>query len=245
MLIKIISGGQTGADLLHIQGSFARWDENAAGTYCDCIARLAGQNMTEMIPMLLETGTRRLTLELLKRQLEEQIHPENLASCPVCQTLINNLMSVGNDDFQVRIDMKRPVIGIGAPIGFFLPRAAKAILPEDADVANAIGAITSDVVIHRQIRISPGQQGGFSVEGVVGTRQFTDFAAADVYAKDILVKKVRDLGLAAGTSCRTVTLSVKDKLPKTAYGDPIFMERIIQATLTGRPDRVIKQAVPA
>jgi N-methylhydantoinase A/oxoprolinase/acetone carboxylase beta subunit len=242
--------GLTFTDLLHIQGSFTRWDENAAGTYCEYIARLAGQNMTDMIPMLIETGTRRLTLELLKRQLDEQINPENLASCPVCQTLINNLMSGGNDDFQVRIDMKRPVIGIGAPIGFFLPRAAKAlgakaILPDDADVANAIGAITSDVVIHRQIRISPGQQGGFSVEGVVGTRQFMDFAAADLYAKDILVRKVRNLGLAAGTSCRTVTLSVKDKIPKTASGDPIFMERIIQATLTGRPDRVIKQAVPA
>lgn len=65
------------------------------------------------------------------------------------------------------------------------------------------------------------------------------------YPQFRLVKKIRDLGLAAGTSCRTVSLSVKDKLPNTAYGDPIFMERIIQATLTGRPDRVIKQPVSA
>lgn len=36
-------------------------------------------------------------------------------------------MSGGNDDFQVRIDMKRPVIGIGASIGFFLPQTAKAL----------------------------------------------------------------------------------------------------------------------
>jgi hypothetical protein len=146
--------------------------------------------------------------------------------------------------------MKRPVIGSCAPSGFFLPRAARAlgaeaILPKDADVANAIGAITSDVVVHRQIRITPAQQGGFTVEGVAGTRQFQDFTKADTFARDILVKKVRDLGLAAGTSCRRVTLSVKDKIPKTASGDPIFMERIIQATLTGRPDRVIRKAVPA
>jgi hypothetical protein len=142
------------------------------------------------------------------------------------------------------------VIGIGAPIGFFLPDAAKAlgaqaILPEDADVANAIGAITSNVMIHRQIRITPGQQGGFMVEGIAGTRQFKEFDVADAFARDILVEKVRDLGRAAGTSCRTVTLVIKDKTPKTASGDPIFMERVIQATLTGPPDRVIQKAVPA
>jgi len=242
--------GLTFTDLLHIQGDFTRWDRQAAKTFCECIAFLAGQNMEEMVPMLLETGTRQLSLELLKRQLDDQVDPKNLASCPVCRALVDNLMTGGNDEFQVRIDLKRPVIGIGAPIGFFLPGAAralgaKAILPEDADVANAIGAITSDVVIHRQIRITPSQQGGFTVEGIADTRQFLDFARADTVARDILVKKVRDLGQAAGTSCRTVTLSIKDKIPKTASGNLIFMERIIHATLTGRPDRVIRKALPA
>jgi N-methylhydantoinase A/oxoprolinase/acetone carboxylase beta subunit len=242
--------GLTFTDLLHIQGKFIRWDREAAEMYCGFMARLAGMDMTEMIASLMEKGTRSLTLELLKRQLDDEIDPDGLNACPVCQALINNLMAGGSADFQVRIDLKRPVIGIGAPIGFFLPDAARAlgaeaILPEDADVANAIGAITSDVMVHRQIRITPGHQGGFMVEGIAGTRQFTEFDAADTFAKDTLVQKVRDLGRAAGTSCRTVTLCIRDKAPKTASGDPIFMERVIQATLTGRPDRVITKAVPA
>jgi N-methylhydantoinase A/oxoprolinase/acetone carboxylase beta subunit len=242
--------GLTFTDLLHIQGRFTRWDREAAGIYGDFMARLAGMEMTEMITLLLNKGIRCLTLELLKRQLDDEIDPDGLNACPVCQALINNLMAGGSPDFQVRIDLKRPVIGIGAPIGFFLPDAAKtlgaeAILPKDADVANAIGAITSDVMVHRQIRITPGHQGGFMVEGIAGTRQYEAFDAADTFARDTLVKKVRDLGRAAGTSCRTVTLSIKDKAPKTASGDPIFMERLIQATLTGRPDRVIQKAVPA
>jgi N-methylhydantoinase A/oxoprolinase/acetone carboxylase beta subunit len=242
--------GLTFTDLLHIQGKFIRWDRVAAEMYCEFMAWLAGMDMTEMIASLMDKGTRRLTLELLKRQLDDEINPDGLSACPVCQALINNLMAGGSDDFQVRIDLKRPVIGIGAPIGFFLPDAAKAlgaeaILPKDADVANAIGAITSDVMVHRQIRITPGHQGGFMVEGIAGTRQYKDFEAADTFARDTLVEKVRNLGQAAGTSCRTVTLSIKDKAPKTASGDPIFMERVIQATLTGRPDRVITKAVPA
>ncbi|MEX1314902.1 MAG: DUF1638 domain-containing protein, partial [Desulfotignum sp.] len=242
--------GLTFTDLLHIQEKFTRWDREAALTYAGFMARLAGMDLEKMIQTLMDKGIRGLTLELLKRQLDDEIDPDGLTACPVCRALIDNLMAGGNPDFQVRIDLKRPVIGIGAPIGFFLPDAARAlgteaVLPEDADVANAIGAITSDVMVHRQIRITPGQQGGFMVEGIAGTRQFNAFDAADAFARDTLVHKVRNLGEAAGTSCRTVTLSIKDKTPKTASGDPIFMERIIHATLTGRPDRVLTKAVPA
>ncbi|MDT8377403.1 MAG: DUF1638 domain-containing protein [Desulfotignum sp.] len=242
--------GLTFTDLLHIQEKFTRWNRDAAKTYCEFMAFLAGMDMENMIPLLMKKGILRLTLELLKRQLDDKIDPDGLTSCPVCQALIDNMMAGGSPDFQVRINLKRPVIGIGAPIGFFLADAARAlgaeaILPEDADVANAIGAITSDVMVHRQIRITPGHQGGFMVEGIAGTRQFKVFDSADAFARDTLVQKVRDLGRSAGTSCRTVTLSIKDKAPKTASGDPIFMERVIQATLTGRPDRVIQKAIPA
>jgi N-methylhydantoinase A/oxoprolinase/acetone carboxylase beta subunit len=242
--------GLTFTDLLHIQEKFTRWDREAARTYAGFMARLAGMDLEKMIQTLMDKGIRGLTLELLKRQLDDEIDPDGLTECPVCRALIDNLMAGGGPDFQVRIDLKRPVIGIGAPIGFFLPEAARAlgaeaVLPEDADVANAIGAITSDVMVHRQIRITPGQQGGFMVEGIAGTRQFKDFDAADAFARKALVDKIRDLGQAAGTSCRTVTLAIKDKVPKTASGDPIFMERVIQATLTGPPDRVIQKPVPA
>ena len=120
-------------------------------------------------------------MELLKRQLDEETeHSQALDTCPVCQTLIKNLFSNGNDRYAVRIDLKRPVVGIGAPIHFFLPQAAQilgadAVLPEDADVANAIGAITSDVVVRRKAEIVPGQGGGFVIRGLVGARQFNPY----------------------------------------------------------------------
>lgn len=72
----------------------------------------------------------------------------------------------GNAHYRVRIDLKRPIVGIGAPIHYFLPRAAAALgaeaaLPPDADVANAIGAITSNIVVRRHVRIISDQTGGF------------------------------------------------------------------------------------
>ncbi len=87
-----------------------------------------------MIKQLLDMGIHRLALELLKRQLDDETDADALNTCPVCQTLIENLFTGGSDQYTVRIDLKRPVIGIGAPIHFFLPQAAaafgaRAILP--------------------------------------------------------------------------------------------------------------------
>jgi N-methylhydantoinase A/oxoprolinase/acetone carboxylase beta subunit len=156
------------------------------------------------------------------------------------------LLSDGSHSYTVRIDLKRPVVGIGAPIHFFLPRAAKAlgteaVLPENADVANAIGAITSNVVVKRQLRIIPNEEGGFLIEGLAGARHFKKFEDADAFAREKLVQRIRDLARIAGTSAQAVQLKIKDKIPKTADGKQIFLSRTIHANLTGRPDIVVKQ----
>ena len=150
-----------------------------------------------------------------------------------------------SDQYAVRIDLKRPVVGIGAPIHFFLPRAAEvlgaeAVLPADADVANAIGAITSDVVVKRQVRIIADQEGGFLIEGLAGARHFQRFDDADSAARSELCKTVRDLARSAGTSARAVELKTEDKLSRAADGNQIFMGRTIYAKLTGRPDMVMQ-----
>ena len=175
--------------------------------------------------------------------MDHEIDPEDLHTCPVCRTLVKNLFSGGSGQYAVRIDLKRPVVGIGAPIHFFLPRAveilgARAVLPQDADVANAIGAITSNVVVKRQVRIVPNQAGGFLIEGLAGAKHFQKFDEADAFARDELTRLVRNLARTAGTSSKVVELQIEDRMPTTADGKQIFMGRIIHAKLVGQPDIV-------
>jgi len=239
--------GLTLTDLLHVSGRFERWDRTAAENFCRMFSRLTKMEINDMAEHLLEMGIERLTLELLKRQLDDEhgLDPEALHTCPVCKTLVDNLLAGGNDQYAVSIDLKRPVVGIGAPIHFFLPRAAEvlgaeAVLPADADVANAIGAITSDVVVKRQVRIIADQEGGFLIEGLVGARHFQKFDEADSAARTELCSTVRDLARAAGTSVQAVELKTEDKLSKAADGNQIFLGRTIYAKLAGRPDMIIK-----
>ncbi|MBC2712208.1 MAG: DUF1638 domain-containing protein [Desulfosarcina sp.] len=236
--------GLTPTDLLHVAGEFQRWNTAAAGKFFRMIAALSKRDEASLRQQLLETVSRNLALEILKRQLDDEVNPEALHSCPVCQALMNNVFSGGNSQYRIHIDFKRPVIGIGAPIAFFLPRAAamigaQAVLPEHADVANAIGAITSNVVIERQVRIVPGGGSGFFIEGLSGARRFKGFEEADAFAKNELAGMVRTLAREAGTSNRKVTIETEDQLPVDAGGHPIFIGRILKARLTGPPDRVV------
>jgi len=131
--------GLTLTDLLHITGQFVKWDKQMAKKYCSMFSFLTNKPMAELTQDLLDKGVTQLTLELLKRQLDEEVDPEALHSCPVCKVLINTLISQDNPHYGVSITLKRPVIGIGAPIKYFLPRAVKplggqAIMPGNPPV---------------------------------------------------------------------------------------------------------------
>ncbi len=235
--------GLTPTDLLHLEGAFRRWDTEAVKPFFRLFASLGNHDEVRLRRDLIEQVARRLSLEILKRQLDDTVDPDALDTCPVCRTLLDNLFGGGDDHYRLHVDFKRPIIGIGAPISFFLPRAAamigaRAVLPEHADVANAIGAITSDVVVDRQVRVVPGEGGGFLIEGIPGARRFKAFEAADHYAKRTLVEVVRRLAGEAGTSARRVTVDVEDQLPEDIAGNPIFIGRILRAHLSGPPDRL-------
>lgn len=238
--------GLTPTDLLHITGDFEIWETQTARKIADLYTFLTKTSLPQLVDLLLNKAVDLLTLELFKHQLDKEVDPKALDSCPVCKTLMHNLLGNNQSDFGVSISLKHPVIGIGAPIKYFLGKAAKhlnavCILPEDGDVANAIGAITSHVVIKKQMRIVPGGEGGFRVEGISGQHQFKDFYAADRFVRDSLTTILRENALRAGTSCQTVMLETLDQIPTTATGSAIFVARSINATLTGRPDLILKK----
>ena len=158
--------GLTFTDLLHINGRFEEWDTETARRYAGFYSFLTHMPMPEMIDHILELGVKRLSMELLKRRLDDDTDPDKMDDCPVCKTLVHHLLNEQHPNYEVAINFKHPVIGIGAPIKFFLPQAvapfkANAILPENADVANAIGAITSHVFIQKQALDSTRQRGRF------------------------------------------------------------------------------------
>jgi N-methylhydantoinase A/oxoprolinase/acetone carboxylase beta subunit len=145
------------------------------------------------------------------------------------------------DGYRVRIALHRPIIGIGAPVHCFLPQAARllqtrAIIPEHADVANAIGAIVSSVCVRKHVKVAPNEQGGYSLHGLPDAPAFANFEDAHRFAVAELVRAVRQAARLAGTRETSVEVVVDDRVADVADGSQVFVGRSLEARLTGRPD---------
>jgi N-methylhydantoinase A/oxoprolinase/acetone carboxylase beta subunit len=231
----------TPTDLLHITGEYNRWDRNSAVRMSCLLGELLGLDQKNFIDHVHEQIIHRLSMELLKKLLGDEILPDTMDDCYVCQTLFTNWLTPGKEGLNVVFSFSHPLIGIGAPVHHFLPGAAKylnaeCIIPPDADVANAIGAITSEIMVCRHVRVKPDQEGGFTIEGLSGAKTFDDFDDANAYAVNALVEKVQRIGVHAGASRGRVEIHAEDKTVHTSYGDELFLGRTITARFRGRPD---------
>jgi hypothetical protein len=103
-------------------------------------------------------------------------------------------------------------------------------------VANAIGAITSLVRIHRRVAIVVNDAGLYRIEGLPGTPTFATVDEAQTVAVARLREVVRDLGRQAGTGQSRVEVRVQDRVAPLKEGHLLFIERGVEACLTGRPD---------
>jgi len=235
--------GLTPTDLLNASGETALWDAGTSKRMCEIFEAVTGMKSDEMIRTLLDEIVKRLALEVVKRQLDEETDSDRMRDCDVCKVLLDNLLGGGSRDYQVRMHLNRPIIGIGAPIHLFLPGVAsllgaRPVLPEHADVANAIGAVTSRVKVRRQVRIRPSQAGGFLIEGLPGAKRFLDFEQATTHAEEGLARLVREIAQASGTAETSMQIDVEDHIHTTASGSRIFLRRTLSAELSGEPSRI-------
>ena len=123
---------------------------------------------------------------------------------------------------------------------YYLPEAARlldtqAVIPPHADVANAIGAITSRVCVRMKLEITPGDSGRYCLAGLPDAPSFGDFQEAQRRAVHELTRTVRRRAREAGTDETRVEIFVHDHVAPAADGSQIFLGRDLTACLTGRP----------
>ena len=143
----------------------------------------------------------------------------------------------------VRFDFNLPIIGVGASAPTYYPMIGEllesaVVMPEHADVANALGAVVGHVKITAEsVILSPGS-GRFRIHGPAATHDFHALEAAAEAAiaglrADILIRAE-----AAGADNAEIVIDRKDVSAFTD-GQEIFVESRITAIATGRP-RLVK-----
>ncbi len=229
--------GLTPTDLLHADGRLELWDTSAAKALQSIFANLAKGSGEDFSSRVFDLISRRLLQEIILKQLPDgdKIDRQNPPS------LLSYLVTDELESLTLQAHFPHPLIGLGAPVSFFLEgmeeRAGlEVIVPPHAEVANAIGAVTSTISVSAAASIIPVDDGGFGVRGVDVVMDFEEFEDADRYAREVLKKEVLHLARDAGTASETVFFEVDDSITKAADGSELFLERHLTARVTGAPD---------
>ena len=135
------------------------------------------------------------------------------------------------------VDLKQPLIGLGASAHAYHPEAARllnceAIVPDHADVANAVGAVVGQISMQAQITVSQPAEGRFQVSGL--EKIFTDEQMALKAAEESARENARRLAQQAGSNEVEITIKQDNKRAVIESRD-MLIESIVVATATGRP----------
>jgi hypothetical protein len=135
---------------------------------------------------------------------------------------------------------RRAVVGIGAPVAAYLPRAclrlgSRPLIPPDADVANAIGAVTSMVTVTDRATIRPDQYGSYVVYSPDGRQEFGAIEDAEEAAREGVVRRVRAKARTYGTAQQRVRVDVGRRMGRLSDGTLQLVEVEVAGMLTGVP----------
>lgn len=227
----------TPTDLLHITGEFSKWNSEAAKMALNIFSIMYGAKPEDVLEMALKAVTRRLFEEVIRREVS--LEDKKLREIPGAWTfLLDRAFSSNGDALGLHLEMKRPVVAIGAPADSLVPRiqehmGVQVVVPNDADVANAIGAIGAEIVVREEMVIRTGEVSNYVLHGTDERIEFSELAKATDKAFEILRSRARQNAIRAGAIAPEITLSRHDKVGSASDGSKVFLERIVTAVATG------------
>ncbi|MEO9576493.1 MAG: hydantoinase/oxoprolinase family protein [Tateyamaria sp.] len=232
----------TPSDASHVLGGLEAWDTQAAAMVCQLFGRRrtgAGEKLAEtseqMAQMVVDQLTHQTGVALLQAALAEDGLDEAFAT----HVLIQKGMKGHRGAIRVDAGLGVPVIGLGASAGTYYPAVGdlvgtEMILPGDAGVANAIGAVVGRVTMRHSGTVTSPSEGRFRVHLDTGPE---DFAGADP-ALARLEETLRDRAMAAAKAAGAEEIDVRvhrDIRTAQAEAREVFVEATLTVEAAGRP----------
>ncbi|MCP4315108.1 MAG: hydantoinase/oxoprolinase family protein [Hyphomicrobiales bacterium] len=238
--------GFTPSDAMHVLGRQDNWNKEAALLGAKLLARRrngAGNPIAENAEALAELTVERLTRQscevILAACLAEE--GETLIDAGKSHSVHRALARVhGIVKFSLTLD--RPLIGLGASAGSYYPAIAEMLasdsaIPDDADVANAIGAVVGHVRSSVIVFVTMPQEEVFAVNGAAISERFQSEDEAMDRAREIARESALSEAVAGGAEEPVISLRETVKAPEIE-GIRTLVEARVTATADGRPRAV-------
>ena len=243
---QVMLAGITPSDAAHVLGLADTWDKVAADKALTLFARRrtgGGSRIAEsaaaLARMIVDQLTRQTVDCLLEAGFAEDGRdwesPAHLARHPLTQAGLDR--SGGLVAIELRLGV--PVIGLGASAHAYYGAVGdrlgtRMILPDHADVANAIGAVVGQVRMQESGTVTGAGEGRFIAHLPSGPETFTDSQTALAAMEDALRKVAVTKAAAAGLSDPQVSVD-RDLQEAEIEGRVMFVEATVRVTAQGRP----------
>ncbi len=242
--------GFTPSDAAHVVGEHDGWDAAAALAGARLFARKRDRMGRRLAPDG-ETVSRMTIATLIRRSAEVLLESAFAADGYHGNALSRHELAAAALDrreglVRIGLELGVPVIGLGASAATYYPRVAallgaEPVVPEHADVANAVGAVVGRVRAVAQVTVSQPMPGLFRVHFATAPADFPALDAAIAAAERGVTDEARDHAARAGAEAVEIRLAREEKVA-TVDGQAMFIEAIVTATAAGRPRIATKGA---
>ena len=239
----VIVSGVTPSDAAHVLGVHDEWDAAAALGGISLFAEQLDSRGVAIAPDA-RTMSRAIVDALVDRSAEALLDAacdhDGHSFAGLGRYLLRAASTSGGDaivDFSVRLD--RPVIGLGAPAPAYYPAVAerlgtRAVVPEHAGVANAVGAVVGGIRVQATGTIATPDDGLYRVFAGASPREFPDLEAATAHARSMLEAQVRKGAVDAGAGEVDLSIVQRDDVA-VVEGRETLVQRTVVAVASGRP----------
>jgi len=235
--------GFTPSDAAHVLGKQANWDAATARLGAELFARRRdgrGQAIAASVEAISERVLVTLTRWSAEYILETAFAEDGLdGAATVAHALVQRAVDAHPGIARFTVALDRPVIGLGAsaPLHYAgLPPLIGngCVVPEDTDVANALGAVVGQVRVSAEARVSQPKEGLFRLASGETVRDFLDeakaIAAAEADVRAIAAERANQ----AGTDSAEIDVATEFRV-STVEGQRMFIEAHVVAVASGRP----------
>lgn len=237
-----IMAALTPSDAAHVLGLHVAWDAEAARKGAALFARrrtATGQPLAADAQTLsravVDTLVERSAEFVLDVAFEEDGFPPGLARHPLARAAMDRRSGLA----ALTLSLSVPVIGLGASAATYYPAiaarlGAEVIVPEHAEVANAVGAVVGGVHVSASVRVLQPVEGVFRVLGAGLARDVPDVEQALGLAVEAARGEAAAGAVAAGAAAVEISVAVERRVA-VSEGREIFVEATVTARASGRP----------
>ncbi|HEV7306399.1 hydantoinase/oxoprolinase family protein [Ensifer sp.] len=174
--------GLTPSDAMHVLGRQSQWNLEAARLGIELAARMrdgSGQPIASSPERMADMIVDRLTRQSCEVILQACLGEDGATIDPAASQAVERALTRTPGIVRFSLALDRPLVGLGASAPVYYPAIAEmlgtdAAIPEEAGVANAVGAVVGQVRATVTVFVTMPEEGIFVVNGAGVSERFLD-----------------------------------------------------------------------